>query len=81
VYSFAITLYEMLTLKRLYHPIEKAAEFVENLRNGLRPNLEDSNLQQFEAQYPICNLINNCWQALPEARPSFLDINTYLNPK
>lgn len=68
VYSFAITLWEMFNLERPFkmHASSDIPYLVSE--NGLRP--------EFKAHMPapLWDLIEQCWSAIPEVRPCFLQI-------
>ena len=76
VYSYAMVLYELVTLKKPFHdaPTDQMAMF--NAMMGKRPSLPESDS---ECAPFLRRLITACWDADPKARPSFEEINLALD--
>ncbi|XP_022860017.1 serine/threonine-protein kinase STY8-like isoform X1 [Olea europaea var. sylvestris] len=71
VFSFAIVLWELLTAKVPYHtmtPIQAAL----GVRQGLRPELPKNGHPK------LLDLMQRCWEALPDNRPTFTEIKVEL---
>ncbi|XP_042961402.1 serine/threonine-protein kinase STY17-like isoform X2 [Carya illinoinensis] len=71
VFSFAIVLWELVTAKVPYDsmtPLQAAL----GVRQGLRPDLPKN------AHPKLLELMQRCWEAVPEKRPSFSEITTEL---
>jgi hypothetical protein len=73
VYSFAITVYELITLA-LIEP-EDHTLYVVNTKNGMRPDLNVESVLNFETFVPIMDILEICWNAAPENRPSFEELH------
>ncbi|CDP11370.1 unnamed protein product [Coffea canephora] len=71
VFSFAIVLWELVTSKIPYNtmtPLQAAL----GVRQGLRPELPK------DAHPKLLNMMQRCWEAIPENRPSFSNIRVQL---
>ncbi|KAK8580186.1 hypothetical protein V6N13_143311 [Hibiscus sabdariffa] len=71
VFSFAIVLWELVTAKVPYDtmtPLQAAL----GVRQGLRPDLPEN------AHPKLLDLMQRCWEAAPEKRPSFSEITAQL---
>ena len=76
VYSYAMVLYELVTLKLPFHdaPTDQMALF--NAMLGERPSLPESDS---ECAPFLRHLITTCWDANPKTRPSFEEISIALD--
>ncbi|XP_039041677.1 serine/threonine-protein kinase STY46-like isoform X2 [Hibiscus syriacus] len=71
VFSFAIVLWELVTAKVPYDtmtPLQAAL----GVRQGLRPDLPEN------AHPKLLDLMQRCWEAAPDERPSFSEITAQL---
>nr|KJB29020.1 hypothetical protein B456_005G080000 [Gossypium raimondii] len=71
VFSFAVVLWELVTAKIPYDtmtPLQAAL----GVRQGLRPELPEN------AHPKLLDLMQRCWEAAPDMRPSFSEITTEL---
>ncbi|XVE55171.1 hypothetical protein DITRI_Ditri03aG0138400 [Diplodiscus trichospermus] len=71
VFSFAIVLWELVTAKVPYDtmtPLQAAL----GVRQGLRPDLPE------DAHPKLLDLMQRCWEAAPDIRPSFSEITAEL---
>ncbi|KAJ0025548.1 hypothetical protein Pint_07953 [Pistacia integerrima] len=71
VFSFAIVLWELVTAKVPYDnmtPLQAAL----GVRQGLRPDLPEN------AHPKLLDLMQRCWEGVPNKRPSFSDIELEL---
>ncbi|KAA3485093.1 serine/threonine-protein kinase STY46-like isoform X2 [Gossypium australe] len=71
VFSFAVVLWELVTAKVPYDtmtPLQAAL----GVRQGLRPELPEN------AHPKLLDLMQRCWEAAPDKRPSFSEITTEL---
>ncbi|XVE60150.1 hypothetical protein DITRI_Ditri05aG0104500 [Diplodiscus trichospermus] len=71
VFSFAIVLWELVTAKVPYDtmtPLQAAL----GVRQGLRPDLPEN------AHPKLLDLMQRCWEAAPDKRPSFSEITAEL---
>lgn len=68
VYSFAITLFEIITQQSAYTVLTDSRDFFQQIINGTRPEI--SKIENTT----IKDLIIKCWDADPTERPSFADI-------
>lgn len=68
VYSFAIVLWEMVSMQLPFYGMDPTAAANQVLQGGLRPHIP-----QFCPQ-PVAVLISSCWNQEPTLRPSFKQI-------
>ena len=68
VYSFAILLWEMLTLNTAFDKYSRERHYKEIIVEGKRPNLSRS------WPFVIKNLLQRCWAAKPSDRPTFQSV-------
>lgn len=68
VYSFAILLWEMLTLKTAFEKYSRERHYKEIIVEGKRPKLSRS------WPFVIKNLLQRCWAATPSDRPTFQSV-------
>ena len=68
VYSFAILLWEMLTLKLAFEKYSRERHYKEIIVEGKRPKLSKS------WPFVIKNLLERCWAAKPSDRPTFQSV-------
>ena len=77
VYSFGITIWELLTGQDPYPDVDPVSTAVEVLVKGRRPKLADY------MPKAIQKLMEACWQEDPEKRPKFQEIinilETFIN--
>jgi len=66
VYAYGIILWEILTRMELYSDKEVMQIVVEVVNNSLRPELPD-----FAKDSPLVPLMEDCWAADPNMRPTF----------
>jgi len=72
VYSFAITVWEIITGEDPYEGENVVNVAIEVSSKGLRPPIPDADIK-------ITKLMTQCWQTSPEDRPDFDTICSYLN--
>lgn len=72
VYSFAIVLWELLTIKLPYEDLSPLQAAVGVVEQGLRPELPKNTHPK------LSNLMQRCWEAIPANRPSFSQIRVEL---
>lgn len=77
VFSFAIVAWEVLTHQDPYseYPISRGkfmAQFEDEIVGGLRPTIPESTPEA------LSKLIQQCWDAEPNFRPSFMDVSPIL---
>ena len=68
VYSFAMILYQILGFGHPYEGLTQRFEIAMKVSRGERPKIPDN------ASPAWTKLIQNCWNDVPEERPSFTDI-------
>lgn len=68
VYSFAILLWEMLTLKTAFEKYSREQHYKEIIVEGKRPKLKRS------WPFVIKNLLQRCWAPKPSDRPTFQSV-------
>ncbi len=68
VYSFAILLWEMLTLKTAFEKYSREQHYKEIIVEGKRPKLSRS------WPFVIKNLLQRCWAPKPSDRPTFQSV-------
>ena len=78
VYSYAMVLYELVTLKLPFHDAPTDQMAMVGAVTGKRPSLPESDS---ECAPFLRRLITTCWDADPKARPSFEEINVALDTK
>ena len=78
VYSYAMVLYELVTLKLPFHDAPTDQMAMVDAVTGKRPSLPESDSEC--APFLRC-LITACWDADPKTRPSFEEINVALDTK
>ncbi|TFK51246.1 kinase-like protein [Heliocybe sulcata] len=71
VYSFGMTVYEMLTLKKPFHNIPQETQVCLAIATGGRPAESDDCDPNLNVLRPI---IQNCWKFDPLARPSVAEV-------
>jgi hypothetical protein len=71
-YSFGVMLWELVARKSQVYPDESPYNIAVQVIEGRRPVIPDSCPQEFR------ELMNDCWQKDPEARPDFADIEKRL---
>lgn len=71
VYSYAIVLYQLLTLKHPYSDEKNLTPYnlFKNVQKGVRPTILDREINDIYLE-----LIYNCWSGDPDKRPSFIQI-------
>lgn len=71
VFSFAITLYQILTKKRGYDELENISYFklIREVNRGLRPTIIEGSIPHI-----FSDLLDRCWNADPSVRPSFIEV-------
>ncbi|CAB9501492.1 Probable LIM domain-containing serine/threonine-protein kinase DDB [Seminavis robusta] len=70
VYSFAILLFEVITLQVPFSEIKLVSEFKDKvIRGRYRPNLK------FVPSVLLHDLLKDSWSPIPENRPSFMEIS------
>lgn len=70
VYSYAVTLYKLLTLKDpFYEKTEHASYILLFVGDGMRPLIKQGDMPELYFE-----LLNYCWDNDPEQRPSFIKI-------
>lgn len=72
VYSFGIVLWAIFAKKEPYENVICTEQFVICIKSGNRPNVEEI-LEYCPRE--IISLMERCWQAIPEDRPTFLGKN------
>ena len=73
VFSFAISLFEVLTCKKPYKEITKSAlVFMNAIKDGMRPG------PPLSEPYDIMHIITSCWEADPAQRPSIMKVDEEL---
>ena len=72
VYSYAMILFELLTREQPFAPLTPIMAGVESALNSNRPHLPSGLPAQID------ELVRVCWDAAPERRPSFEDIERRL---
>lgn len=77
VYSFAIVLWAIFANKEPYENVICAEQFVVCIKSGNRPDVEDI-IEHCPRE--IISLMERCWQATPEDRPTFPDIGKEFKP-
>ncbi|VDK80291.1 unnamed protein product, partial [Litomosoides sigmodontis] len=73
IYSFGIILWEIITRARPYSDCKNAEEILWSVHAGLRP----SRITGIPTK--LMEMIERCWQELPEERPSIEEIQTLLD--
>jgi serine/threonine protein kinase len=76
VYAYAMTLYQLITQEKCY-PCMNNQEIEEAVLNGIRPPFSSETLEIY-SQHVILNIIKDCWQSDPQARPTFIEISKRL---
>jgi hypothetical protein len=76
VYSFGITLWELLTREQPYMGLSPSAVAVSVIRDNLRPAMPDNAVGAWPVEFE--ELIT-CWHRDPTIRPTFLEIMTRLS--
>lgn len=71
IYSYGIVLWELLTSEKPYDNEDPNTLPLKVIEHNLRPKIPDGTPQK------IRSLIEKCWAATPEQRPSFHDIINY----
>ena len=71
VYSFALVLYHMVTLKRPFDDMNAHNQEFYVFRRGVRPSLDDSAIEPFPG---LADLISKSWSQDPKARPTMQSI-------
>ncbi|XP_052012768.1 receptor-interacting serine/threonine-protein kinase 1 [Apodemus sylvaticus] len=77
VYSFGIVLWAIFANKEPYENVICTEQFVICIKSGNRPNVED--IIEY-CPREIISLMERCWQAIPEDRPTFLGIEEEFRP-
>lgn len=77
VYSFGIVLWAIFANKEPYENVICTEQFVICIKSGNRPNVED--IIEF-CPREIISLMERCWQAIPEDRPTFPGIEEEFRP-
>eukprot|EP01136_Pigoraptor_vietnamica_P036424 Opistho-1_new@102984 len=72
VWSFAVVLWELYSYGRTPYPRMGPAEVVAHVKGGYRMDAPDG------CPAPVYAVMRSCWQAAPEQRPSFADIERLL---
>uniref|UniRef100_A0AAF5Q501 Mitogen-activated protein kinase kinase kinase n=1 Tax=Wuchereria bancrofti TaxID=6293 RepID=A0AAF5Q501_WUCBA len=72
IYSFGIVLWEIITRMRPYSDCKSAEEILWSVYAGLRP----PHIQDIPTK--LMQMIERCWQKLPEERPSIKEIRKVL---
>eukprot|EP00112_Aurelia_sp_Birch-Aquarium-sp1_P009364 Seg2061.2 transcript_id=Seg2061.2/GoldUCD/mRNA.D3Y31 product="Serine/threonine-protein kinase STY8" protein_id=Seg2061.2/GoldUCD/D3Y31 len=68
VYSFAVTMWEMITNKRPYHYLEWDYQIMNEIENGIAPEIPEGCPQK------VVQLLEDSWHINPEIRPEICDI-------
>ena len=77
VYSFAITMWEILTGQWPFSHISNDSVIIENVKNGIRPGT-DKIQQSRDEEVHIVRIMQRCWQQEPDSRPYFKGkLNSY----
>lgn len=77
VYSFAIVLWAIFANKEPYENVICTEQFVICIKSGNRPNVED--IIEY-CPREVISLMERCWQAIPEDRPTFCGIEEEFRP-
>lgn len=77
VYSFGIVLWAIFANKEPYENVICTEQFLICIKSGNRPNVED--ILEF-CPREIISLMERCWQAIPEDRPTFYGIKEEFRP-
>ncbi|QTF49759.1 putative serine/threonine-protein kinase/receptor [Acanthamoeba polyphaga mimivirus] len=77
VYSFGIIMWELMTRLRPYIGLSPAAIAVAVIRDNLRPEIQEEDINLMSSDY--VELVNICWHKDTMIRPSFLEIMTKLS--
>lgn len=77
VYSFGIVLWAIFAKKEPYENVICTEQFVVCIKSGNRPNVEE--IIEY-CPREIIGLMERCWQAIPEDRPTFLGIEEEFRP-
>ena len=78
IYAYAITMYEVIMKKHLFHEITKAAELIRLIREGSRPTYEPG--LEYQA-YKFPSVVIMGWAHNPNDRPSINDIIQLIEPE
>ncbi|XP_070063838.1 mitogen-activated protein kinase kinase kinase 7 isoform X2 [Drosophila virilis] len=76
IYSFAITLWEMLSRKKPFERYTDSSTICQTVETGERPSLDEL---QFHCPDKIQELMIGCWSPDPDKRASMKDIIVVLN--
>ncbi|PRP81405.1 hypothetical protein PROFUN_11026 [Planoprotostelium fungivorum] len=68
VYSYAVTIWEILSQKEVYPTMSPVNAAIATSAGNLRPKIEP------DMPGPLVELMQNCWEQLPGERPSFRQI-------
>ena len=75
VYSFALVLYHMVTLKRPFDDMDAHNHEFYVFQRGVRPSLDDSAIEPFPG---LADIISKSWSQDPKARPTMQSISDQL---
>ncbi len=82
IYSFAITLYEIMSKCKAWslESLDKANPLMISrvVCSGKRPEIPADTIEKFEGSTMMLDLINRCWLHDYNQRPTFSDISLHL---